>query len=719
MEHSSYLDLFDSRKRQTPYQSQQEADQEEENLLFVLIALMEKQQAGAVSMEFAAMDWEAARIHVKCRKKATQENIPAPPGQDIENSSDMISSVAKITRCFSLNRAEWLALLLAVAALRGRLSPGSLSRIRRGQKKDLASVEAAGVLGNFMMELESLIRLAPRTLLRPERLALFLELETSFSAAEVPMVLRTPVREEIFRLPVTERLGGINRPILFWKRKPEKNPPGEVFVYQEQLEQMKKMCLAEKDAWTLCLLGSEGSGKEFLAGHLAKALGRQLFVVESGVWEEEKKELALQEAFDFLGACLLSEPDALPYLKNPPQSLFDLWRSYLPGLVLVGKEAKENIVENTAENAGEGRKKPGTAEGEWVYLELPAPTASQKGRLWEHFLSEYSHTGELNPQILGSRYVLHAGGIRRVLYAAAKWAAGNGRAELSTEDIAWAVHQSQQGQLGRYAAEIPCVFSWDDLIVEPEVKAQLTYFCDQLKYRSLVGSDWGFFNKMPYGRGLCALFYGPPGTGKTMAVQVIARELGLDVYRVDLSRMVSKYIGETEKHISELFAKAKHMNVILFFDEADAFFSRRMEVKDANDRNANSEVAHLLQKLEEYDGVTILATNLKENMDEAFKRRIQFMVYFRLPSPQIRRRLWHSLLPPQAPRENDLALDFFAEHFDLSGSQIKEILLSAAYIAAGQGVPLGNRQLKKALCLNYEKYGKRLTEEDFGYLAYD
>lgn len=708
MEHSSYLGLLDSIKRQVPYQSRQEASQEEENLLFVLLTLMEKQQAGAVSMEFAAMDWEAARIHVKCRKKATKESPLASHRQNI-------SAAAKIARCFLLNAAEWLALLLAAAAEGGRLSPGRLSRIRREPKKDLASVEAAQCLGNFMMELENLIQPKPQKLLRPERLALFLEPTPSISAAESPMILRTPVREEIFGLPAAERLGGRSRPTLFWKRKPKKNPPGEVLVYQEQLEQMKRMCLAEEGAWTLCLLGNEGSGKEFLAGHLAEALERELFVLDGSVWEGEKKELAVQEAFDFLGACLLSEPHALPYLKHPPHALFALLRSYLPGLILVGKEAQSYAADIAGgkETADEGIKNQ-----EWIYLELPAPTASQKGRLWEYFLLDYPHTRELNPQILGSRYVLHAGGIRRVLYAASKWAVGNGRTELDAEDIAWGVHQSQQGQLGNYAAAIPCVFSWEDLMVEPEVKAQLTYFCDQLKYRSLVGSDWGFFHKMPYGRGLCALFYGPPGTGKTMAVQVIARELGLDVYRVDLSRMVSKYIGETEKHISELFDKAKHMNVILFFDEADAFFSRRMEIKDANDRNANSEVAHLLQKLEEYDGVTILATNLKENMDEAFKRRIQFMVYFRLPSPQIRRQLWHSLLPPQAPREKDLALDFFAEHFDLSGSQIKEILLSAAYIAAGQGVPLGNAQLKKALCLNYEKYGKRLTDEDFGYLAY-
>jgi len=140
-------------------------------------------------------------------------------------------------------------------------------------------------------------------------------------------------------------------------------------------------------------------------------------------------------------------------------------------------------------------------------------------------------------------------------------------------------------------------------------------------------------------------------------------------------------------------------------------------VKDSNDRSANAEVAHLLQKLEEYEGITILATNLKENIDDAFKRRIRFMVNFRFPSAETRRTLWHSLLPKAAPRSRDLDLDFFADQFELSGSQIKEILLNAAYMAAGTGEPLGNSQIKEALCINYEKYGKFLTKEDFGYLG--
>jgi SpoVK/Ycf46/Vps4 family AAA+-type ATPase len=179
--------------------------------------------------------------------------------------------------------------------------------------------------------------------------------------------------------------------------------------------------------------------------------------------------------------------------------------------------------------------------------------------------------------------------------------------------------------------------------------------------------------------------------------------------------MVSKYIGETEKNISSLFAKARHMNVILFFDEADAFFSKRSEVKDSHDRNANAEVAHLLQEIESYEGICILATNRKDDIDDAFKRRIKLMIHFSFPSVETRRLLWHSLLPERAPRRENLALDFFAEKFELSGSQIKDILLMAAFMAADDGAILGNEQIREALCLNYQKYGKLLTDRDFDY----
>ncbi|MBQ4464330.1 MAG: ATP-binding protein [Eubacterium sp.] len=212
------------------------------------------------------------------------------------------------------------------------------------------------------------------------------------------------------------------------------------------------------------------------------------------------------------------------------------------------------------------------------------------------------------------------------------------------------------------------------------------------------------------------MFYGQPGTGKTMAAQVIANELGLELYRIDLSQMVSKYIGETQKNVTKLFERAKNTNAILFFDEADSLFSKRSEVKDFHDKNANAETAHLLQKLEDYEGITILATNYAQNIDDAFKRRIRFMVNFVFPDAPVRRRLWKTILPDGVPTEETLDLDFFADNFELSGSNIKEILTAAAFLAAADKRGLKNDDIIEAVKLNFEKHGKVLSDADFGYL---
>ena len=227
-------------------------------------------------------------------------------------------------------------------------------------------------------------------------------------------------------------------------------------------------------------------------------------------------------------------------------------------------------------------------------------------------------------------------------------------------------------------------------------------------------TKWGFKTKMPYGKGICAMFYGSPGTGKTMAVQVIANELGMDLYRIDISQMLSKYIGETEKNITNLFKKAKNLNALLFFDEADALFAKRSEVKDAHDRNANTETSHLLQKLEEYDGISILATNYSNNIDDAFKRRIKFIVQFSFPTPEIRYKLWTSILPKKAKVRENIDFKFFANQFELSGSNIKEILLNAAYIAASKQNPISNVHIIEAIKYHFIKQGKLLLKEDLG-----
>ncbi len=352
----------------------------------------------------------------------------------------------------------------------------------------------------------------------------------------------------------------------------------------------------------------------------------------------------------------------------------------------------------------------------FVSFHLWDMTATEKISVWSYFSRLYHAEDQIDATLNGNKYVMSVGEIENTFATAYLTSVSNGT-PLEAKHVEKAVKQRGRGSLGNYATLINGKFVWDDLIVDPTVKRQMQYICAQVKYRNIVGEEWGFFEKTPYGRGVSVLFYGPPGTGKTMAVQVIAAELGLELYRIDLSKMVSKYIGETEKNISALFERAKQMNVILFFDEADSLFAKRSEVKDSNDRNANAETAHLLQKMEEYEGMVILATNLVDQIDDAFRRRIKFMIPFRFPDVETRKKLWHSLIPDKTPLEDGIDLDFFAETFELSGSQIKEILWNAAYIAVSDQKPLGNEQLKEATMWNYMKYGKQLTKEDFGYLA--
>lgn len=220
----------------------------------------------------------------------------------------------------------------------------------------------------------------------------------------------------------------------------------------------------------------------------------------------------------------------------------------------------------------------------------------------------------INAPEMAGRYRLSAGDIRCVFDMAGGIAKSFGREDIVTEDIVMAVKSCNGKSLGEYADALKTNIRWQELVVDEDTMTQLRYIENRLKYKNTVDGKWGFDRKVSYGKGTCALFYGPAGTGKTMAAKVLANELGLALYRVDLSRMVSKYIGETQKHISALFEHAKSTNALLFFDEADALFAKRTEVGDSHDRNANSEVAHLLQKLEEYDGISILATNLKDNI---------------------------------------------------------------------------------------------------------
>jgi SpoVK/Ycf46/Vps4 family AAA+-type ATPase len=275
-------------------------------------------------------------------------------------------------------------------------------------------------------------------------------------------------------------------------------------------------------------------------------------------------------------------------------------------------------------------------------------------------------------------------------------------------DLYAAARTRSDAALAGVATKIRPTHTWDQLALPEQTSELLHDMCRQIIERHHVLDTWGFGRRFSLGKGVSGLFTGPSGTGKTTAAEIIANELELDLYKVDLSGVVSKFIGETEKNLDRIFQAAEHGNAILFFDEADALFGKRSEVRDSHDRYANIEIAYLLQRMEQYEGVSILATNLQQNMDEAFVRRLQFVVEFPFPDEAQRARIWPLLFPLEAERAPDIDFELLAARFRITGGSIKNVVLSAAFLAAGEGEPIGTRHVLRALLREYQKMGKVL-----------
>jgi AAA+ superfamily predicted ATPase len=278
-------------------------------------------------------------------------------------------------------------------------------------------------------------------------------------------------------------------------------------------------------------------------------------------------------------------------------------------------------------------------------------------------------------------------------------------------DIDAAVRRLASGPLEQLTKRISPTRGWDDIVLSPERKALLYTVVERYRHATRVYDAWGFSPNPS--RGLVALFSGPSGTGKTLASEIIAGELGLDVFKLDLSSVVSKYIGETEKNLEQIFDAASAGNMVLFFDEADSLFGKRSEVKDARDRYANIEVSYLLQRLEGYDGLVILATNFEKNVDEAFLRRIHVRVEFSMPGVDERRAIWRANLPEGAPIEH-LDLDWLSSQFELSGASIRNAAIHAAFSAAANGTDITMESAVLGVAHELRKMGRLLKDKDFG-----
>lgn len=342
---------------------------------------------------------------------------------------------------------------------------------------------------------------------------------------------------------------------------------------------------------------------------------------------------------------------------------------------------------------------------------LPLPGVD-RAELWRREVTGPLAPG-VDPAEVTAHFVLGAPAIRRAAAAASLCAAADGGLVTAAHLRAGARSQNAAG-LENLARRIEPAVGWDDLVLPAQLLAQLGELAARARYRDRVLDEWRMRPGGGRGRGITALFAGDSGTGKTMSAEVVAGSLGLDLYTINLATVVDKYVGETEKNLERIFAEAAGVNGVLLFDEADAIFGKRSEVRDAHDRYANIESAYLLQRMETFDGVAVLATNLRANLDEAFTRRLDLVVDFPMPDETARRALWDRCLGTRAPRSSDVDLDFLARSFDLAGGHIRSAAITAAYLAAEAGRPVGMAELVGAVGREYRKLGRLTLESEFG-----
>lgn len=461
------------------------------------------------------------------------------------------------------------------------------------------------------------------------------------------------------------------------------------------------------------LYGPPGTGKKTLASSLCKELDVALIVIDlnsvlrGGQNFEETVRSLLREAILQPAAVFLENYDQA--LEKDDEGLFHqqtLARAIedFSWLTFISTETHLKSTEHFKNHL-------------FLSVELRKPSLRMRASLMKKMTKEATGGTELDTDWgeLAAKFHLTPGQMEAAIATARNHAhlREGGQPTLTTRDLYKGCRAYSHQKMATLARKLTLRHTWDDITLPPDSMAQLRELCAQMKYRHKVYSEWAFERKVSLQKGICALFHGQSGTGKTMAVEIVARELRLAAYKIDLSTVVSKYVGETEKNLNAIFREAETANAILFFDEADAIFGKRTEVKDAHDRYANIEINYLLQRLEEFSGVVILATNLRKNIDNAFYRRMDFAIEFPFPDEAGRYLIWKQHFPATAPVADDVDFSFLAERITIPGGNIKNIVLNAAFLAAEQRGAIKMEHLIHATRREYEKIGRMCTEMEF------
>ncbi|HLL22528.1 MAG TPA: ATP-binding protein, partial [Kofleriaceae bacterium] len=398
---------------------------------------------------------------------------------------------------------------------------------------------------------------------------------------------------------------------------------------------------------------------------------------------------------------------AVPVLAN----LDELWSRLAPGdetlLALAAiLDAWDGPLVVTATTAGVELRSERRTQ---LHARWPLPDPITRRTLWENAIGDA--IGDVDLDVIAHRYDLGAGGIGAAARSAIHHASHAGRAP-TLDDVVAGVQDNIAERLGELAKRVEIKQEWSELVLPPETLEDVSALVGRVRHAHFVLDRWGFRKKLARGAGVAALFSGPPGTGKTMVSGLIARELQLELYQVDLSRIVSKWVGETEKQLAKVFEAAEAGHALLLFDEADAWFAKRSaEVKSAVDRYANLEVNYLLQRVESFGGVVILTTNLDTSIDPALRRRLASHIVFMRPETTERIDLWREMLTTGAPVCRDVDLRVLAEEFqEMTGANIRNAVLTAAFLAADEGLEIGQNHLQRGARTEYRAMGHMLQK---------
>ena len=454
----------------------------------------------------------------------------------------------------------------------------------------------------------------------------------------------------------------------------------------------------QDDATSVVVCGPEGSGRLGIAAALAVAWGKR------GLWllDLRRAEFSSNPEVSIARALRMSALLDLAWAVVGAESTRDPSEPKRSSHILQHlQEAAASAALPSVWLVSDAQTLPGLSPG--MTVQVPFPNRAQRVEAWRSELGDRLQSDAL--EALAGQFLIAEGAIVRAAQEVHSTLSIDSEPAAIRTAAADAARRFAAVGLGALAQPETSAVRLSDVILDRESRTLIEEIASYARHRHQLADEWGFGASMSYGLGVTALFAGPPGTGKTLAATAIARELGHELYRVDLSQMVSKYIGETEKHLATVFDAAEQGEVMLLFDEADSLFGKRTQVKSSVDRYANLEVNYLLQRIERFDGLVILTTNFEAGLDDAFARRLRFRVAFPQPDEEGRRALWRALIPGAVPRR-DVDLDALATTYELSGGHIKEIVLRAASLAMNDGGVLTQALLVRSADAEYRKLGK-------------